>query len=86
MTERELICLGFLENKMELTASMVGKAIYVADPSLGGGSNLSSIGANVLGCLRKRGLVTRSSDLNAWRITVTGREALAQSRQPEAQP
>jgi hypothetical protein len=77
VTERERICLAFLDDKMEATAAMIGKAIYNQISSRHrGGSNLIAIGANVAGNLRKRGLVVRLSDLRAWRITAAGREAI----------
>jgi hypothetical protein len=75
LTTREQICLEFLSmGLMEATSHQIGKAIY-ARMNGNGGSNLTAIGANVVGRLRPRGLVMFLSDLNAWRITKAGREA-----------
>jgi hypothetical protein len=75
VTERERICLAFLDGLMEANARTIGR--YVWDHSAQkGGSNLGSIGGAVAGRLRKRGLVAYLPDLNAWRITREGRAAL----------
>jgi hypothetical protein len=77
MTERELICLRYLDDKMEATARMVGEEIVRRVSSRHrGGSNYSAVGANVLGALRQRQLVARLPELNAWRITALGRGAI----------
>ena len=75
MTERERICLLYLSEKMEATAAMIGRAVY-DQASSPGGSNLSAIGAAIVGRLCKRGLVTHIPELNAWRISAAGRELL----------
>lgn len=77
MTEREYLCLRYLDHLMEADAFGIGRYVRanMLDPA-SGGSNLPAIGAAVAGRLRKRGLVTFLPDLKAWRITSTGREAL----------
>lgn len=76
MTERERICLAYLDYLMEANARMIGEQIVLQMKGRGG-SNLSAVGANVVGALRRRGLVTYLPDLAAWRITPAGRAALA---------
>ena len=77
MTERERICLVYLSDKMEATSAMIGKAIHqeIGHSQGGGGSNLAAIGSNVVGALRKRGLVGQNLNDLAWRLTEAGREA-----------
>lgn len=75
MTPREYLCLRYLDPLMEADAHQIGRYIY-ANQEAPAGSNISAIGGAVVGRLRKRGLVIRISDLNAWRITAAGREAL----------
>lgn len=77
MTERERLCLEYLSPLMEADTHMIGRHVRanLLDPAKGG-SNLSSIGAAVVGRLRKRGLVIQIHDLNAWRISAAGRQAL----------
>ena len=77
MTEREELCLDYLNDKMEADAFQLGRYIYanLVDPK-SGGSNLPTIGGAVCGRLRKQGLVMFLPDLHAWRITKAGREAL----------
>lgn len=76
MTERERICLTYMEPLMWATPSQVGLEIYTKTSKING-SNLSGIGSAVLGRLRKRGLVAYLPDCQAWRITKAGRAALA---------
>ena len=78
MTARERICLEFLTDKMESRAHEVGVAIVHRFAMLASaeGSNYSAVASNVLGALRRRGLVTYLPDLKAWRITAKGRAAL----------
>lgn len=71
LTNREEIVLRYLSPLMEANARMIGE--HVLQHGLRGGSNVSAVGAAVCGRLRKRGLVTFLPDLNAWRITATGR-------------
>lgn len=68
-TLREKGALHFLSDKMEATAKMVGDAITNNTGLYG-----QRVGAIVLGQLRKKGLVMRLSELNAWRLTREGRE------------
>lgn len=77
MTDREYLCLRYLDQLMEADAFTIGRYVRtnILDPKTGG-SNLSAIGGAVAGRLRKRGLVTFLPDLKAWRITASGREAL----------
>lgn len=80
MTERERLCLEYLSPLMESDTHQIGR--YILDNMLNparGGSNYSSIGAAVVGRLRRQGLVLHIPDLNAWRISTKGREALALS-------
>lgn len=77
MTDREYLCLRYLDPLMEASAFTIGRYIRTnLENPRSGGSNFIAIGANVAGRLQKRGLVTRLPDLNAWRITAAGREAL----------
>lgn len=77
MTDREYLCLRYLDPLMESDAFSIGRYIRAnLENPRSGGSDLSAIGAAVVGHLRKRGLVISIPDLNAWRITNAGREAL----------
>jgi hypothetical protein len=77
VTDREYLCLRYLDHLMESDAFAIGRYIYAnLENPQSGGSNLPAIGAAVAGRLRKRGLVTFLPDLKAWRITTAGREAL----------
>jgi hypothetical protein len=81
VTEREELCLEYLDKLMESDAFSIGR--YVRANMLNpahGGSNLPAIGAAVVGKLRKQGLVTFLPDLKAWRITREGRAALYAAR------
>lgn len=80
MTERELIALEFLKDKMWASHFQVGRDIYARQER--GGSNVGSIGAIVLGRLRKQGWVTYLPDIQLWRITKAGQAALAAKREP----
>lgn len=74
MTPAERIALIYLSGVMEATAPMIGRRIYDAGYALG--SNLQGIGSNAIGRLRKRGYISRVTELNAWQITREGRAAL----------
>jgi hypothetical protein len=73
MTERERVCLKFLSDKMGATAHDIGVTILAE--VRGPGSNYSAIASNVVGALRRRGLVAYLPDLKMWRITEAGRAA-----------
>lgn len=77
LSEREELCLSYLDSLLWTDAFAVGRFIYTncLNPSRGG-SNLPAIGAAVLGRLKKRGFVTFLPDINAWRITKNGRDTL----------
>ncbi len=82
MTEKQLICLKYLSDKMEATARMVGEDIVYQIAHKAGMKVLeypataARSGAVILGRLRYLGLVMRLPDLKAWRITREGREFL----------
>ena len=76
MTERELICLTYLADKMEANAAMIEEAV-VGQMDGRGGSNCEAVGSNVVGKLKRRELVYYLPDLHAWRITAPGRAALS---------
>lgn len=79
-SSKEEICLKFLSDKMEATANMVGIAIVeITNQPVGkyySGHWYSRIGGTALGNLRKRNLVMRLPELNAWRLTKEGRELI----------
>ena len=76
LTERERLCLEYLDHLMEAKACSIGRFIYDAQ-SRYDGSNFSAIGAAVVGRLRKQGLVLYLPDLHAWRISRAGREQIS---------
>ena len=70
---RDDVVLNFLDDgRMEATARQVGEELARHKMCSGG---YQAVGTGVLVDLRKRGLVVRLSDLNAWRISKAGREA-----------
>lgn len=71
MTPRQKVIIQYLSDKMEATAEMVGGALKEAgyDPL----SHTYAMGRSVLGVLKKKGLVMRLPELNAWRLTKEGR-------------
>ena len=75
LTERERICLGYLDRLMEANAKMIGE-IILREQTKNGGSNYAAVGAAVVGKLRKRSLVLYLPDLSAWRISRRGRAVL----------
>jgi len=75
ITERQRICLAYLDNKMEANAAMIGEEI-VSRLRDNAGTDPAAVGANVVGRLRRKGLVSRLPELQAWRITAAGRAAL----------
>ena len=76
-TIREMSCLQYLSGMMEATGEMIGERV---DPHSGRTSRGNAMIGNKVarGLMIGRGLTTHLSDLNAWRITKAGREALAQ--------
>jgi hypothetical protein len=76
LTKRELVALDYMDTCMWSSAASVGYEVYHACKFLGGGSNVISIGATVLGRLKKRGLVRFYDAEKFWRITPAGRSAL----------
>lgn len=75
LTERERIVLAYMDELLFASAAQLGRHIYDTATDKGG-SNLASIGAAVVGRLRKRGLVAYLPDCGMWRITPAGRLAL----------
>lgn len=76
LSENEEICLRFLSmGVMEANSRMLGEEIIRRRTSRGG-SNYAFLGANAAGRLKRRGLIHRLPDLNAWRISKAGREYL----------
>lgn len=74
LTNREEIVLKYLSPLMEANAKMIGEEVI--RHGLKGGSNYVAVGGAICGRLKKLGLVTYLPDLNAWRITHSGRDAL----------
>ena len=78
LTKREQVCLAYLDNNTAVDALAAGRVVYDSMKRYAlakrGGSNLSAIGAVVLGRLRRKGYVLRVAD--AWRINSDGRQAL----------
>lgn len=73
-TAREIACLLYLSDKMEATARMVGMEIKRLGFKCG--EKTTAVGSALLGGLRKKELVMRLPDLNAWRLTAQGRKLL----------
>lgn len=76
LTNREWIVLRYLNPLMEANVRMIGEHVLLMH-GLRGGSNLSAIGAAICGQLRKKGLVYYLPNLNAWRLTRSGRALLS---------
>ncbi len=74
LTAAERVTLELMEPLMWTHSAIVGLRIYESGHARG--SNISSIGAAVLGKLRKRGFVTFLPDEKLWRITNSGRQQL----------
>ncbi len=83
LTDRELICLQYLSNKMEATALMVGENL-----AREGYGNRYAYGSGrvMMGNLKKKGFVMRLPDLKAWRLTKQGRELLIRHAINKEQP
>lgn len=79
LTSAERVTLEFLEPLMFTHPARVGRHIYECGHAHG--SNVTAIGAAVLGRLRKRGLVTFLPDERLWRITNSGRQQLRLSNE-----
>lgn len=75
MTGIECLVLQFLDGRMEANTRQIGTHL-VGRPSVRG-SNYVAVGAAVCARLRRQGFVMKLPELNAWRITRAGREALA---------
>lgn len=73
MTTKELAVLRYLSPLMEANSRMIGEALGDCD-----GRSPQAVAGAVCVNLRRRGLVTRLRDLNAWRITSAGRAALGE--------
>lgn len=78
-TRYELICLRYLDDKMEVTSKMIGEALAekLGNPfGMWTAEGRQKSAETVMANLRKRKLVTRILDINAWRITALGRSHL----------
>jgi hypothetical protein len=76
--DRDMIVLRFLDTgRMEATTRQIGEELGRLGRCPG---SYTAVGAGVANSLKKRGFVMRLSDLNAWRITRAGREALHTDR------
>lgn len=75
VTDREALALEYLSDKLGSTAQFVGRYVW-NNAQVKNGSNLSALGAAVLGRLRKHGLVTQLEG-GMWRITDLGRQSIA---------
>lgn len=73
LNPKERVVLTYLSPLMEATAKMIGEHLYANGLCNGG---FIAVGAAVCGRLRERDLITRLSDLAAWRITAKGRKAI----------
>lgn len=78
MTTAEFYTLGYLNTLMEASARMIGR--YLMEMNVVKPGNYISVGGAIAGRLRKRGLVAKVRELNAWQITRAGREALKAER------
>ncbi len=76
MIGRDRICLHFLSSKMEATGRVVGEEIARIEGFNTTPRGCAMIGNSLVRRLRSAGLVSYLPDLNAWRITSAGREAL----------
>jgi hypothetical protein len=82
LTERQKKCLAYLDHLMEATPAMIGQAVAAQEGRTHRG--YAMIGNGVVKSLYRRGdpLITYLPDLDAWRITKTGRAALKRSEEP----
>jgi hypothetical protein len=71
-TEREQLCLEFLDDKLFTSAAAVGRHI-LDQQSHRKGSNVIAVGASVLGRLKRRDMVRYLPDCWGWRISAVGR-------------
>lgn len=77
LTERERIAIRYMRDKMWTDSHRVGNAIWEGLSSRHRkGTNLSSIGAVVLGALRKKGIAMKVMPEGLWRLTQAGRDLL----------
>ena len=85
LTDRERATLEYLASQWNASSFRVGQHIFHTANIRGRGSNLSSIGATVIGWLARKGFVERAPNmgfLRAWRITTAGRNALECAKPP----
>ncbi len=75
VTDLERKVLEFLSDKMEAHAKIIGEYITKTIPELKDKYPIS-MGASVCGKLRRKGYVLRIHELNAWRISMKGRDLL----------
>jgi hypothetical protein len=79
LSAAERAVLDFLDTgRMEANSRQIGE--HIIQSGLTKGSNYLAVGGALAARLRARTLVMRISDLNAWRITRRGREALIDAR------
>lgn len=74
LTAAERCALKYMDPQMWSTAAEIGRHIYNSGNARG--SNIQSIGAVVIGRLRRRGLVSDVCGDGLWRITKAGRATL----------
>lgn len=75
LTKYQAFTLGYLNDKMEANARMIGEHLIKSF----GGSSPTAIAAPVIGSLYRSGYLTHIRELKAWRITGIGRKALQAS-------
>ena len=75
LTRCDVIVLRYLDGLMEATAKTIGQHVMTFGMTSGG--FYSGIGGAICGRLRKRGFVVRLHNEGTWRITSSGRAALA---------
>ena len=82
MNNRQILCLQYLNGLMEARAKAIGRSISAYTIT---SRKYGAIGGGVCRSLMRKGLVAHVPELNCWRITARGREALflyVQSQRP----
>lgn len=69
LTSKQIACLLFLSDKMEANIWMIGESVIGTSQA----QKAQKAGC-VMAHLRRKGLVMRLPELNAWRLTKEGRE------------
>ena len=73
MNNRQILCLQYLNGRMEARAKAIGQSISAYTIT---SRKYGAIGGGVCRSLMRKGLVMRVPELDCWRITARGREAL----------